>query len=390
MRFRGPNGQGISHVTTIPTSLSNEQERWKVELDGNGHSSPVIHGDKVFYTITTNTTPPQRRVVCRSLSNGKELWAKGMPFNSYKTHKFNSFSSTSPAVDAQRVYVWWNDGDQSEVFALDHAGKRVWRKKLGAFKSQHGSGSSLALSDGVLLVQKENLSEDTFVAGLNPATGKQIWKRPLPETSKTSYVTPAIRTTPQGLEALFISMTHGVFGVNVKTGEETFRYETGFRHRSVASPILVDGEFLFASCGNGAGDRQSLLLQLPNGDAAAKASHQLTKQLPYVPTGIGKDGLLFLVNDGGIGTCTDVKTGEMLWRERLVRKCFASPVCINGNIYVLGRDGDYHVFAAERAFRSVSKGEIEGAIDATPALGGGCLFIRTDSHLICFGAGSEA
>ena len=41
-RFRGPNGQGISDAKTIPVKWIQTDYNWKVQLPGEGHSSPVL------------------------------------------------------------------------------------------------------------------------------------------------------------------------------------------------------------------------------------------------------------------------------------------------------------------------------------------------------------
>ncbi|HLB73540.1 MAG TPA: hypothetical protein VJJ98_05940, partial [Sedimentisphaerales bacterium] len=41
-RFRGPNGQGISHATTIPAKWTQDDYNWKITLPGTGYSSPVV------------------------------------------------------------------------------------------------------------------------------------------------------------------------------------------------------------------------------------------------------------------------------------------------------------------------------------------------------------
>ena len=52
MRFRGPNGSGVSEdQKSIPTTWGPiENLKWKVALPGNGQSCPIVIGDKVFVT----------------------------------------------------------------------------------------------------------------------------------------------------------------------------------------------------------------------------------------------------------------------------------------------------------------------------------------------------
>ncbi|MFT4638033.1 MAG: outer membrane protein assembly factor BamB [Verrucomicrobiales bacterium] len=390
-RFRGASGRGLGKGSDIPTSLSEATALWKISLKGTGHSSPVVVGQKLFYTVTPKANPKQRDVVCVSTNDGKELWRKSFGFSEYNLHQFNSPSSTSPTADEERVYVWWHDGEKSQAFALDHQGESVWRQALGRFESAHGGGSSVVVADGVLIVQKENISAESSIFGLDAATGKKLWETPVPvkEIRKTPYVTPVIRDTDTGMEAIFASTDNGIFSLQVKTGAFRWKFDAKFEHRVVASPVVV-GDLIFASCGGGGGGKDSVVIEAPAGASKVKALYRLSKQLPYVPTGLGIDGRLFLVNDGGVGTCYDVKSGDQLWRERLLGKCFASQIAIGDNIYAFGRDGDYKVFKAAANFELVAEGDLGAGIHATPAVGDGKLFVRTDERLLCFQKAPDA
>ena len=388
-RFRGPEGSGIAAANaSIPMDLSNANTRWEIALKGGGHSSPVAFGDKLFYTVTPTKSPEHREVVCAQVSDGKELWRSRFGFNKYKLHQFNNPSSTSPTVDAERVYVWWNNGKESEVFALDHSGKEVWKQELGKFESAHGGGSSVALADGVLIVQKENLSEDSFIVGLDAKTGKEQWKRKVPAKLKTPYVTPIIRQTDSNKEAIFVSTDNGFFSIDTNTGKDRWTFDCKFEHRVVASPV-VSGNSILAYCGGGAGGKDSIVIEAAPGATKAKERYRLRKTLPYVPTGLGIANRWFLVNDGGIGTCYDVTSGDQLWRERLVRKCFASLIAVGAHIYVFGIDGDYHIYEVADTFKSITKGELGGGIHATPIVAGDSLIVRTDEKLLCFQKGTD-
>lgn len=247
----------------------------------------------------------------------------------------------------------------------------------------------MVVVDDVLLVQKINLHDESFIAGLDPASGEVRWKTPIPEKTKTPYVTPVIRETPQGKEAIYCSTESGVFALDVKSGNFRWQFDAEFEHRVVACPVL-SGDTLFASCGGGGGGKDSVVIHVPAGTVEAKELYRPSKQLPYVPTGLGIDGKFFLINDGGVGTCYEAATGKQLWRERIVGKCFASPVAVEDRIYVFGRDGDYKIYRASDRFEPLAEGDLEEGIDTTPAIGDGKLFIRTEKRILCFQISAKA
>src|SRR5262245_35260245 len=52
-QWRGPDNQGISPETGLPTVWSATQNvKWKTAIPGRGHSSPIVWGDRVFLTTS--------------------------------------------------------------------------------------------------------------------------------------------------------------------------------------------------------------------------------------------------------------------------------------------------------------------------------------------------
>jgi outer membrane protein assembly factor BamB len=136
-RFRGPNGSGISDATTVPTKWTDDDYNWKIELPGLGLSSPVIWDNRLFVT-SADADAGQRWLFCIDTSDGSVVWRKEFAFAKHPKHKNNSFATSTPAVDADHVYVVWQSKDGSNLTALTHAGDEVWRYDLGPFKGNHG------------------------------------------------------------------------------------------------------------------------------------------------------------------------------------------------------------------------------------------------------------
>src|SRR6478672_2574478 len=106
-RFRGPNGTGVSDAKNLPSTFDDTNTAWKVDL-GKGWSSPVLWKDEVI--VTAETGENKRAVICLSAKDGKELWRHEEPYATHKKHNFNSFASSSPFVDADRIYINWSNG----------------------------------------------------------------------------------------------------------------------------------------------------------------------------------------------------------------------------------------------------------------------------------------
>ena len=254
-RFRGPEGAGRADSIELPESLSEESFLWRVELAGRGHSSPVAWGELIFLTAEDQESGA-RFVLAHSAADGSELWRIEDLFEPHGQHDLNSFASTTPTCDAERVVVVWTSGTSLRARALSHAGEDLWERELGSWSAGHGSGSSAVLVDGVLIVAADHEAEGSFLAGFDPGSGEPLWRRER-KSSRASFATPTTRALPGGgHEVLFASTSHGITSLDPKSGE--LRWETGalFRQRCVGSPVVA-GPVVFASAGSG-GRRQGV------------------------------------------------------------------------------------------------------------------------------------
>ena len=212
-RFRGPNGTGISETKGIPTMLGDADLNWKTELPGSGQSSPVLWAEQLFITCTGDKAGGIS-VLCLNAKDGSVSWKRDFALTPFSRHQYNSFASASPAVDAERVYVVWNQPEHYYLTALDHAGKTIWQRDFGAYVSQHGCGASPILCDNKVILN--NFQDDArFVPGgtqtgdssiiaVDSKTGKTIWQTPR-RTTVVAYSTPCLYEPKSGKRALIFN-----------------------------------------------------------------------------------------------------------------------------------------------------------------------------------------
>lgn len=400
-RFRGPNGAGKSASKNMPVAVDGGGAVWKVEL-GKGWSSPVLWGDMVV--VTAETESGKRAVMALSAKDGKPLWKHEEPYVSHHIHNFNSFASSTPFIDEQRIYVNWSSGNSIQALALDHKGNLLWHNDhVADYVHEHGTAVSALVVDGVMVVRSEfdtekngkPLTDDpaaknwkSGVFGLDAATGKQVWVLNLPNCLNT-FSTPVVREVPGGAgkkEIVLSDTGSGVFGVDSKTGKMNWQHNPGFKQRSLGSAGFSDGLY-FTTFGSGGGGKETAALDL-TGAKPKPLSLNITKGLPYVPSPLIVDGLLYLLGDGGILKCVEVKTGKELYEERLTgsqgsSKFFSSPVYADGKIYCGSQQGDVIVVSAGPAFKQLSASQLDSAINATPAIGDSRIDVRTEKMLWC-------
>jgi outer membrane protein assembly factor BamB len=388
-RFRGPDGSGLAEAPDLPVKWSATDFDWQVKLPGAGHSSPVARGDKLFLFCGERASG-KRTVVCLRLADGGECWRKELPSPTHDMHKLNSYGSATPAVDAERVYVTWSSPKQVTLLAFDHAGEVVWKRDdLGTFEAQHGSGASPIVWEDLVILPNDTEGEDSFLIAVNAKTGATVWKHPR-KTTKASYATPCLlQVNGEAPQLLFADMAHGLSALDPRKGTLLWEVKNIFSQRVVSSPV-VSGGLIFCSCG--VGGRGTAAVAVKPGTRAkpaeAKLAYKRTKSVPYVPSAVGYGDLVFLCSDAGVLQCLHAATGKQVWRERLGARFFASPVCVNGKLYLATVKGEMLVLAAADKYELLARNPLGEGTYATPAVVGGRLIVRTFTHLISIGGKS--
>ena len=403
-RFRGPNGTGVAETTGLPSKIDDSNTVWKVEL-GKGWSSPVLWKDRV---IVTAEAPDQKRaVIALSAADGKEIWRHEEAYAEHKLHNFNSFASSSPYIDEKGIYVNWSTGTTIQALALDHTGKLLWKNEhVADYIHEHGTGISPIVVDGIMIVRSEFdwqrdgkiYTEDpeqqkwkACIVGLDAATGKQSWKLELPNCLNT-FSTPVVHETAGGKkEIVCTNNASGVMGIDSKTGKINWQHNPGYSQRSLGSGVL-QGDRYFCTFGTGGGVKEFAAIDI-SGSKPKPVEFTFSKGLPYVPSPLVLDGLLYLVGDGGILKVVDFKSGELLYEERLngsagSSKFFSSPVAADGKVFCGSQQGDVIVIKAGRKFEQLSATKLDSPINASPAIGDGRLYVRTEKMLWCLGSKS--
>jgi outer membrane protein assembly factor BamB len=386
-RFRGPNGTGVAADRDIPIQLGEKDNLlWKVPIPGKGNSSPVIWGDKLFLQSASDNGK-ERWLLCLDVRNGKTLWKADAPGATAKTHDKNTLASSTPAVDGERVYAAFWDGHAITLAAYSLDGKPLWKQDIGTFRSQHGAGLSPMVHDGIVYLNFDQDGAASLLA-LDAATGKTVWKKDR-TPYRACYSTPFLNDRPDGGKELLVSSTAGITSYEPRTGNENWSYTWTFVTkplRTVGSPIVSNG-MVFACSGDGDGSRHAIAVKLGGtGDVSKSALvWENRRTLPYVPTLLTLGDHIYSVNDAGIAACHVAKTGEEVWSNRLGGAVTASPILVDGKVYVLDEKGKVFVFEAAPKFKLLATSALDEGVMASPAVADGRLFIRGHQSLYCFG-----
>lgn len=394
-RFRGPTEDGHAKVKSIPLKWSaTENVKWKVPVPGKGWSSPVLSDGRVYLTTAYAQGDNQDaagvkrelRVLCFDAENGKTVWDTKVfdqKASSRPIHQKNSHASPTPIIENGKVYVHFG---HMGTACLDLKGEIVWANKELGYNPVHGNGGT-PIVVGDLLIFSADAGTDPFIVALYKKNGKVAWKKPrseTPQSRKFSFSTPTLIN--MGGRSQIISPASGaVFSYDPKTGEELWSVNYG--GWSVIPKPGVYKNMIFV----GTGYERAHLLGI-RVDEKSKGnvtdSHiewEITKRAPNTPSFMIVDDLLYFISDGGIATCVDPMTGEVIWQERAAGPMSASPVHSNGKIYFLDEQGKSTVIRAGRKFEVLATNSINERTLASYAIGEGAIYIRSLNNLYRIG-----
>jgi len=392
-QFRGPLGDGAASGLKVPAAPSEtEGVRWKTAIHGKAWSSPVLSGSKVWLTTATEDGSELSLVVVDK-DSGKILRDEVLfkVQNPQFCHKFNSYASPTPAVADGKVVVTF--GSPYTACFDEATGAKLWERTDFVCNHFRGAGSSPVFWRDFVIMHFDG-SDFQYVVALDKNTGKTVWRtersvdfKDLNAEGKVTgdgdfrkaFATPVV-TEGQGQPVLLSSGAKCHYAYDPMTGKELWRLEERAQHSASSRPLFWDGKVFFQSGFKG----QILAVKL--GGSGVLEESQLAwrakKSVPSKPSMLLLDGSLFMVDDSGIASCVDAKSGETLWTERVGGNFSASPLLADGKIYACNEEGKMTVFAADKTgYRVLGEGQFESGFMASPAVSAGALYLRSKTHL---------
>ncbi len=398
--WRGPSGDGVSAGKGIPTKWSStENIAWKIPVPGEGHSSPIVWGDKVF--LTSSLTEKNKRILlCIDRLSGQTVWKRDVVQSPPETvHRLNSRASGTPATDGKQVYVTFMRAEGDEVIApnvgserlitpgkiivaaYDLDGNEKWKTNVGDFLSAHGFNTCPVLFEDLVILNGDH-DGNAYLVALDRQSGRQRW-RTRRENKTRSYVTPIIREI-DGITQMILSGSLCIASYDPRNGKRHWIVD-GPTEQFVAS-MVYDGKYVFAT--GGYPERHTLAIR-PGGKGNVTDTHiawRTTRGAAYVPSPIITGRYLLIVADSGIASCFEARTGKRHWMERLPGGHSPSPVSADGLVYFVSDRGVATVIRPSETFAVIAKNELGEPVSASPAISQGQIFLRTHQHLYCIGS----
>ena len=387
-QFRGPDGSAVAAEDALPLKWGpTENIRWTAELPGRGLSNPVLAGGRLFLTACSGYRERRLHVLCFDPATGKKLWERQFAATgNTMCHPKTNMAAATPATDGRAVYALFATGD---LAALDRAGNLLWYRSLVSdypnITNQVGMAASPVLAGDTLLLPLENAG-DSFAFGLDRKTGKNRWK--VKRSRDINWVTPLVLRGGGKPAALFQSQTEAT-AYDVATGKVRWRYR-GTSLGTIVSPAQGEG-LVFVPGGGG-------VLALRPGRGQAEVVWKTNRLRAGYASPVYHKGRLYGLGGYDLtAECVNAADGEPVWRQRIKGPFSASPVIGAGRLYLVNEVGEATVFALGDTPKVLARNKLyakppsdEGErILATPALAGGCVYLRSDRRLFCIGANKE-
>jgi outer membrane protein assembly factor BamB len=398
--WRGPTADGISTEKGLPTKWGRtENVKWRVALPEGGNSTPIVWRGRVF---VTQAVGDRRTLMCFDRADGKLLWQQGVTTREKEpTHNTNPYCPASPVTDGGRVIASFaSDG----LYAYDLDGKLLWKRDdLGRQIHIWGNGASPVIH-GNLCFLNFGPGETTYLIAVDKRTGKTVWRKdeetgygkpPTPDvkggkganaTYIGSWTTPAVLKV-EGREQLLMSWPRRLAAYDPASGKELWECQ-GLNPLVYTSPIMAEG--IVVTMGGFGGSAMAVRAG-GSGDVTETRRlwhHPRAKQ--RIGSGVIHEGYIYVHNDPGVAECYELKTGKLVWEERLqgagkTGVNWSSVMLADGLCHTITQGGDCFVFKASPKFELVAVNSLGEWSNSSIVPSNGEIFIRTHQALWCIG-----
>jgi outer membrane protein assembly factor BamB len=415
-QFRGPDGQGRADDESLPLHWSETEGEnivWKTPLLGRGWSSPVVEDGRIWVTAADEraaTSEEAARALEKvahigvakqmeavgsvtlsaielDLATGRELQKVELftVESPPPIHGLNSYASPTPVIADGRVVCHF--GNMGTACVDASTGDVLWKKVL-PIDHIVGPGSSPIVYRGLVILTCDG-ADKQFIAALDLATGKIAWQVDRPPIRITdgdmrkAYCTPLV-VQVGGRDQMIIPGSQWFVSYEPETGKEIWRVDHGSGFSNTPRAVF-DGTTAYLNTGFGKAQLWAVRVDGSGDVGDSHVSWRHSQQMPTMASPVMADGRIFTVSDGGVASCLDAATGDVVWRERIGGQFSASALLGAGRVYFCSQEGRTTVVAASDKFDVLAKNDLDGKLMASPAAVDGDLLLRTDTHLYRIG-----
>lgn len=415
-QWRGPNENGTA-PGDVPLEWSDTKNiAWKASIPGRGFSSPIVSGDRIFMTTAIRTRavpvkegsaaglPAEQRpgwgggagtgaeykfdIIAIHRQTGKTMWqrtaATTIPHEGHH-QRYGSFASNSPVTDGKHVYAFFGSRG---VYCFDMDGRLRWQKAFPpmSIAFHFGEGTAAVLHGRFLLLNFDQ-EKNSYLLALDKDTGEEIWR--IARDEPTGWAPPLV-VEYEGKKQLIVSASRRVRAYELDTGKPIWEC-AGLGTNVIPAPVSADG-IVYVMSGFQQ-DPNLLAIKLgATGDLTGTKNILWTNRRgnSYTPSPVLADGKLYFVTDSGRISCLNAATGTPYYQQQRLGGSYnikASPVAVNGRLYMATEEGDTVVVKMGETFEVLAVNTLtDQSFIASPAVAGGAIYLRGENTLFCIRA----
>ena len=321
-QFLGPKRDGVWREDGILEKFpaGGPKKLWSVKI-GGGYAGPAVAGGKVFaIDYTKDGSSAIESVSCFDAEKGTRLWNSTYSADYKIPGGYASGPRCTPLVDGEFVYTVGSMGDLNCYAAKD--GKLVWSKNyVKDFKAKIPiwGFASHPIIDGDKLICVTGGTSENLVIAFDKTTGKELWHSQ-DIAADCGYAAVMIYDFDK-IRTAVVWHQNAVIGLDPETGKRLWKYDFPVKYALTApTPRQVGSDQLFIT----AFYDGPVMLKIEGNKATPVWKGKKASEKPdetdglhsIMPTPFIKDGHIYGVCSYGELRCLKADTGERLWSTR--------------------------------------------------------------------------
>jgi outer membrane protein assembly factor BamB len=367
---------------------------WKLDLEGFGHSTPVVGHGRLWLTAAT-ADGKRQFVYAIDTRSGRAIHHKLLFENAAPEplgNEVNTYASPTCVLEEDAVYVHF--GSYGTARLDPQTAAVVWQRRDLPCRHFRGPGSSPYLWRDLLILTFDGIDQQ-YVTALDKRTGKTVWrsdrstdyhdlepngKPKLDGDLRKAYGTPgAIEIA--GTTHLVSIGSRAAFGYDAATGREIWTV-THEDFNAAAPPLFFEN---LAIINTGSGGAKFMAVRLDDSTRGnVDRTHVVwnrTKGNSRLCAPVLDRGRIWMLTDNGVLYLLDAKTGEELASLRLGGQYVASPVVAGEHLFACNEDGTTTVVRTTLPPEIVARNVLDEGMRASPTVAAGAIYLRTFGSL---------
>jgi outer membrane protein assembly factor BamB len=392
-QWRGPNREGIFKGTNLNLDWSAKKPplSWTFRQAGAGYSAPPVVGTTLYCQGAADGSD---FAFALDTKTGNLKWKQNLGKQHEAVQNRGNGPRGSVTVDGDKLYLVRGDGQIHCLSAAD--GKMLWQKDFkadmnGKMMSDWGYSES-PLIDGNLVICSPGGSDGT-VAALDKNTGAVVWRSK--ELTENASHSSSIIAEIDGIRQYIVLSAKCAAGVAAKDGKLLWKVAIeGARVSAVIPTPVYSNNMVYVANAYGVG---CFLVKLTRAGDIFNAETVYANQNMVNQHGgvVLVNGHIYGFTDGMGFVCQNMKTGEIVWREKVNEIVKGATLAVNDRLILQNEQTGLLVVVAASTdgWKELGRMEIpeRSAVETTPKMvwahpvvANGKLYTRDHDLLFCF------